>query len=113
MVAAALGVASVLLPWIEEAGGFQLGLSQPDGWLTVLIGIPAIILAWFKIRIGWMAAGFLAVFLGRDIVVLRESDSAAPGIGLWIGTLAFTAAAVFQLIGMVQARRSTPAGNNS
>lgn len=90
-----------------------MGLSQPDGWLTLLIGAIAMIAAWFEIRIGWMAAGFLAVLLGRDIVVLRDSDLAAPGVGLWIGTLAFTAAAVLQLVGMVQGMRSTPAGNDS
>lgn len=112
-MAAALGVASVVLPWINGAGGSRVGLSQPDGWLTLLVGVIAIILAWFQIRIGWMAAGFLAVLLGRDIVVLRDSDLAAPGVGLWIGTLAFTSAAVFQLVGMVQAQRSTPAGDNS
>ena len=48
-----------------------------------------------------MAAGFLAVLLGRDIVVLRSSEAwRLPGSDLWIGTLAFTAAAVFQFIGM-------------
>lgn len=113
MVAAALGVASVALPWIDGAGGSRVGLSQPDGWLTLLIGAIAMTLAWFQLRVGWIAAGFLAVFLGRNIFVLNGSDAAAPGIGLWIGTAAFTAAAVLQFIGMVHGLRSTLARNDS
>lgn len=90
-----------------------MGLTQPDGRLTLLIGTIAAILAWYQIRIGWIAAGFLAVLLGRNILLLSDSDSAAPGLGLWIGTVAFAAAAALQLIGMVQRRRSTLAGNDT
>lgn len=90
-----------------------MGLTQPDGWLTVFIGIIATILAWYKIRIGWIAAGFLAVLLGRNILLLGDLDSASPGFGLWIGTVAFAAAAVFQFIGMVHRHRSALADNDA
>jgi hypothetical protein len=101
------------LPWIEGASGSRVGLTQPDGWLTFLIGAIAIILAWYQIRAGWIAAGFLTVLLGRNILLLRESDSVDPGIGLWIGAAAFAVAAGFQFIGMARRQRSTLAGNDS
>lgn len=100
------------LPWIDGAAGSQLGITQPDGWLTLLIGTIATILAWYRIRTGWMAAGFVAVLMGRNLLMLGDLDSAAPGVGLWIGTVAFAAAAVLQLIGMVKRGRSAFAGND-
>lgn len=109
----ALGVASVFLPWIEGPAGTRVGLSQPDGWLTLVIGSIATILAWYQIRAGWIAAGFLFVLLGRNILLLRDSDLAVPGIGLWIGAAAFAVAAALQFIGMANRHRSTLAGNDS
>ena len=112
-MALAVGLASVFLPWIDGASGSRIGLTQPDGWLTLLIGAVATILAWFQIKSGWIAAGFLAVLLGRNILILQRSDSAAPGIGLWLGALGFLAAAVLQLIAMATRHRSAVAGDDS
>ena len=111
-MASAIGLGSVFLPWIDGASGSRIGLTQPDGWLTLLIGAVATILAWFQIRAGWIPAGFLAVLLGRNILILQRSDSAAPGLGLWIGAVAFLAAAVLQLIGLATRHRSAVAGND-
>ena len=111
-MAAAIGLASVFLPWIDGDSGSRIGLTQPDGWLTLLIGAVATILAWFKIRAGWIAAGFLTVLLGRNILILQRSESAAPGLGLWIGAVAFLAAAVLQLIELATRHRSAVTGND-
>lgn len=108
-----LGVASVALPWIVEVDRSRIGLSQPDGWLTLSIGVIAAGLAWRTIKAGWIASGFLAVLMGRNILLLRDSETLAPGVGLWIGTAAFAAAAVIQIVGMIQGLRSTPGGNDS
>lgn len=103
----------MFLPWIDADSGSRIGLTQPDGWLTLLIGAVATILAWYRIRAGWIAAGFLAVLLGRNILVLQQSDVAGPGVGLWIGSVAFGVSAVFQLIGLATRHRSAVAGDDS
>lgn len=112
-MAAAIGLASVFLPWIDGATGSRIGLTQPDGWLTLLIGAVATILAWYEIRAGWIAAGFLTVLLGRNILVLAQAESAAPGFGLWVGAVAFGVSAVFQFVGLATRHRSTVAGDDS
>jgi hypothetical protein len=112
-VAAAIGLASVFLPWIDGATGSRIGLTQPDGWLTLLIGAVATILAWYEIRAGWIAAGFLTVLVGRNILVLAQAESAAPGFGLWVGAVAFGVSAVFQFVGLATRHRSTVAGDDS
>ena len=112
-MAAAIGLASVFLPWIDGASESRIGLSQPDGWMTLLIGAVATILAWYQIRAGWIAAGFLAVLLGRDILVLQQSEAAAPGYGLWVGAVAFGVSAVIQLIALVTRHGSTVASHDS
>ena len=103
----------MFLPWIDGDSGYRIGLTQPDGWLTLLIGGVATILAWYEIRAGWIAAGFLTVLLGRNILVLQQSEVAAPGFGLWIGSAAFGVSAVLQFIGLATRHRSTVAGDDS
>ena len=112
-MAAAIGLASVFFPWIAGPSGSQIGLTQPDGWLTLLIGAVAAILAWYQIRVGWIAAGFLTVLLGRNILVLQRTDAAEPGYGLWIGTVAFGVSAVYRIIGMVTRHRSAVARDDA
>lgn len=103
----------MFLPWIDGPSGSRIGLTQPDGWLTLMIGALATILAWFQIRAGWIAAGSLTVLLGRNILVLQQSDSAAPGFGLWLGAAAFGVSAVSQLIALVTRHGSAVASDDS
>ena len=79
-MAAVIGVASVLLPWIDGASGSRIGLTQPDGWLALLLGAVAVILAWYQIRAGWIAAGFLTVLLGRNILSYNSLRLRRPGL---------------------------------
>lgn len=104
---------SVALPWVNDAGRSLVGLSQPDGWVILSVGAIATFLAWRSIKVGWIAAGFLAVLMGRNILLLRDSDTLTPGVGLYIGAAAFAAGAAIQFAGMVKGVRSTPGGNES
>ena len=97
---------SVLLPWLVDDGGAYLGIDQPDGRLTVIVGIGALILAWYQIRIGWTAAGFLAAVLIRDLYLASQLGSVSAGYGLWLGAVAFTVAAALQVVRLVRNIRS-------
>ncbi len=94
-----------MLPWIVDDRGSRLGLSQPDGLLTLIGGTAAMALAWRRVAFGWIVSGFLAVLLGRDVVTVVQSPAAHPGAGLWLGALAFTVAAIIQLLTLVRSRR--------
>lgn len=94
---------SVLLPWVIDARGTRIGLTQPDGLLTLLVGTLALALAWRRIAFGWIVSGFVAVLLGRDLLKLIDFQSARPGFGLWLGAIAFTIAALIQFLGLARA----------
>lgn len=94
----------MLLPWVVDDQGSRLGLTQPDGLLTLIGGTIALALAWRGVSFGWIVSGFLAVLLGRDILSLVETPEARPGVGLWVGAIAFTLAAGLQLAGLVRSR---------
>ena len=96
----------MVLPWLVDDGGSQLGLDQPDGRLTIVVGTLALILAWYQVRIGWMAAGFLAAVLIRDIYLASQLGSVSAGYGLWLGAVAFTVAAALQVVRLVRNIRS-------
>lgn len=101
----AIGVLSVLLPWItDDSTRSDLGVSQPDGLVALLLGTVAMALAWRRIPSGWIIAGFLTVLLGRDIYRLVQAPSVRPGIGLWIATAAFALAGGLQLVALIRSR---------
>jgi hypothetical protein len=83
----------VLLPWVVAPNGNLLGISQPDGRLTLLLGVASLILVWYRVRVAWLVAGFLTVFLVRNIWFLGRMDEADPGWGLWLSAVAFCLAA--------------------
>lgn len=97
---------SVFLPWLVDDTGSYLGIDQPDGRLTLAVGLVGLILAWYKVRIGWMAAGFVGAVLIRNLFLLNDLDSASAGFGLWLGAISFTIAAALQLTRLIQSVRS-------
>lgn len=105
-VLAIIGVGSVVLPWINVGDGSRAGFTQPDGRLTLLIGLVAVLLAWRKVRAGWIAAGFLAVLNGRNLLVLNEPGGASAAFGLWIAAAAFAASAAVQIATLITGIRS-------
>lgn len=68
-------------------------------------------LAWRRVPFGWIVSGFLAVLLGRDVLTVVQSPAASPGVGLWLGALAFTVAAAIQLTDLIRTRGSTASGH--
>lgn len=89
---------TVLSPWVIDDRGSHLGLSQPDGLLTLFVGSLALAVAWRGLAFGWIVSGFLAILLGRDLMKLIDFPSARPGFGLWLGAIAFTIAALIQFL---------------
>ena len=94
---AIVGVVSVALPWISGGDGFRPGFTQPDGRLTLVIGLGAVLLARKRVRAGWIAAGFLAVLNGRNLLILNEPGGASAAFGLWISAVSFAASAAVQI----------------
>ncbi len=90
----------MLLPWLQGGAGSGIGISQPDGLLTLIVGAGAMWTAWRGLSAGWIVSGFLAVVLGRDISRLFDNPDVGPASGLWIGATAFAAASIMQLVGL-------------
>lgn len=103
-MALAAGVLSIGLPWIDGPGGLRSGLGQPDGRLALAAGVVALVLAWYRVRVGWIVPGFVSVLLLRDVVLLLGHESARPGVGLWVSALGFVAGTVVQLVDLVRTR---------
>jgi hypothetical protein len=103
---AVTGVVSVALPWISVGDGSRPGFTQPDGRLTLLVGLLAVLLAWKRVRAGWIAAGFLAVLNGRNLLVLDEQGGASAAFGLWIAAVSFAVSAAVQVATLITGIRS-------
>lgn len=91
------------MPWVVDDRGSRIGLTQPDGLLTLIVGTLALALAWRGLAFGWIVSGFVAILLGRDLLKLIDFPSARPGFGLWLGAIAFTIAVLIQFVGLVRA----------
>jgi hypothetical protein len=106
VAATAAGVISVFLPWVLRDSEQFAGISQPDGRVALFVGLAAVVLAWKRVAVGWIVAGFLAAFLGRDLYRLAQLPEAAAGWGLWLGAISFALAAVIQFGELARSRRS-------
>jgi hypothetical protein len=83
--ALALTAATTLLTWTSRDGVDSWGLAHDDGFLVVLASVIGVVLVTKRIKAAWIAPGFVAVLLIRDINRVRGTDFDV-GFGLWLGT---------------------------
>jgi len=95
--ALALTAATTLLTWTSRNGIDSWGLAHDDGFLVILASAVGVVLVTRRIKAAWIAPGFVAVLLIRDISRVRGTDFDV-GLGLWLGTVLALLAAVL-LIG--------------
>ena len=95
--ALALTALTTLLTWTSRDGVGTWGLGHDDGFLVVLAAVVGIALVSYGIKAAWIAPGFIAALLIRDINRVRATDFDV-GTGLWAG-LALALLAAVLLIG--------------
>ena len=111
MGALALTALTTLLTWTSRDGVDSWGLAHDDGFLVILAAVVGTALVSYGIRAAWIAPGFIAALLIRDINRVRATDFEV-GIGLWAG-LALALLAAVLLIGDLLLgieRPATPVG---
>lgn len=88
------GMATVLLPWIQDDGGSRWGLGEGDGATMLVLGFVTLVLIHFGYRFAWIGAALATVVAARGILTLGGSEGVDAGIGIWAAVLLFAAAAI-------------------
>lgn len=97
-----LGVASALLPWVQQEGEAMSGLDR-GGWPLILMGTAYVVVGLIGVHTipsRWILAGasmvgFLAVGLGFSNVLRLEGSDSPIGVGLILaGTISMASLGV-------------------
>ena len=102
----AVVVFATFLIW--EAEESVAGTDSNEGQLAFIVGLVTIGLIQIGWRPAWIGAGFVSAVAGRQLLDTLGDDSAEPGVGLWIATVAALVAAVVLVVAMFSTINRNP-----
>jgi len=86
---------AMFLRWSSDStGDTETGVALNDGQLALGVSVLTIALVQVGLRPAWIGAGFVAAMLGRRALDISNSTNIDVGIGLVLGAVAATVAAL-------------------